>query len=123
MYTKKIEEDLNCGIRVAFKIFGGKWKLCVIEAIDNGCSRPAEIHRKIPDMSLRVLEMQLSELLSFGVVNKCAEDVYPKKSEYELTSFGKTILPVLKQIELWGLKHADFVKERQAELELVAQSD
>lgn len=123
MYTKKIEEDLDCGIRVAFKIFGGKWKLCVIEAINNGSSRPTEINKQIPDMSIRVLEMQLSELLSFGVVNKCSEDVYPKKSEYELTSFGKTILPLLKQIELWGMEHADFVKQRESELEVIVQSE
>lgn len=117
MYTKKIEDDLSCGIRVAMKIFGGKWKLCILDAIDNGIVRPAEIHKSIPGSTLRVIEMQLAELLFFGVINKNAADVYPRKSEYEFTPFGKSILPILSQIDEWGTTHAAFVKERQNELE------
>lgn len=117
MYTRKIEEDLDCGIRVAFKIFGGKWKLCIIDSINKGIVRPAEIHKSIPNSTLRVIEMQLAELLYFGIVDKCAENIYPKKSEYELTSFGKSLLPILTQIDKWGTAHAEFVKERQQELQ------
>jgi DNA-binding HxlR family transcriptional regulator len=117
MYTRKIEEDLDCGIRVALKIFGGKWKLCIIDAINRGIVRPVEIHKAIPNSSLRVIEIQLAELLFFGVVDKCSEDVYPKKSEYELTTLGKSLLPILTQIDKWGTVHSEFVKERQQELE------
>lgn len=117
MYTKKIEDDLDCGIRVAMKIFGGKWKLCILDAIKNGIVRPTEIHKSIPGSTMRVIEMQLAELLFFGVINKCTEDVYPRKSEYEMTTLGKSILPVLSQIDKWGTAHSAFVKERQNELE------
>jgi len=117
MYTKKIEDDLNCGIRVAMKIFGGKWKLCILDAINNGIVRPAEIHKNIPGSTLRVIEMQLAELLFFGVLNKSTEEAYPKKSEYEFTPLGESILPVLLQIDKWGTTHSAFVKERQSELE------
>jgi DNA-binding HxlR family transcriptional regulator len=117
MYTKKVEEDLDCGVRVAFKIFGGKWKLCIIDAINRGIVRPADIQKSIQDATPRVIEMQLAELLSYGVVNKCSEYVYPKKTEYELTSFGKTILPLLTQIDRWGTANAAFVKLRHFELE------
>lgn len=116
VYTKKIAEDLDCGIRVAMKIFGGKWKLCILDAINNGVVRPAEIHKSIPDATLRVIEMQLAELLFFGVVMKCSENGYPRKSEYGLTPLGKSILPVLAQIDQWGATHSEFVKEKQQEL-------
>ena len=117
MYAKKIEEDLDCGIRVAFKIFGGKWKLCIIDAINKGVTRPVDIQKDIGIASQRVIEMQLADLLLYGVVEKCSEDVYPKKSEYELTEMGKTILPILKQIDNWGTANSAFVKLRQSELE------
>ena len=117
MYTKKIEDDLDCGIRVAMKIFGGKWKLCILDSINNGIVRPAEIHKNIPGSTLRVIEMQLAELLFFGVINKYTADVYPRKSEYELTPLGKSLLPILSQIDKWGTAHSAFVKERQSELE------
>lgn len=118
MYTKKIDEDLDCGIRVAMKVFGGKWKCCILDAINRGIARPADISRYITDASARVIEMQLAELLFFGAIEKCAEeDVYPKKSEYRLTPLGESILPILAHIDQWGLMHSDFVKERQRELE------
>ncbi|MEZ2334827.1 winged helix-turn-helix transcriptional regulator [Mucilaginibacter sp. RCC_168] len=119
MYTKKIEEDLDCGLRIGFKIFGGKWKMCILDAINNGFTRPAEIYRSMPDATLRVIEMQLAELLSFGVVDKYSEDVYPKKTEYRLTNLGKSILPILSQIDKWGTEHSAFVKEKLQELDEV----
>ncbi len=120
MYINKIEEDLDCGIRVAFKIFGGKWKLCILDAINRGITRPTDIQKDIRISSRLVLEMQLAELLSYGVVEKCAEEVYPKKSEYEVTPFGKTIIPLLAQIDAWGTANAAYVKTRQLELENIA---
>lgn len=117
MYVKKIDEDLDCGIRVAFKVFGGKWKLCIIDAINSGITRPSEMKKYIPGATMRVLEMQLAELLFFGVVDKSVEDTYPKKTEYRLTELGYSLLPIMVQIDAWGTKYASFVQERVIELE------
>ncbi len=115
--TNKLPEDLDCGIRVAFKIFGGKWKLCILDAINRGIVRPAAIQKEIHEAPLRVIEMQLAELLFYGAVEKkCDEDSYPKKSEYFLTELGKTILPLSLQIDAWGTIHSAFVKAKQVEL-------
>jgi DNA-binding HxlR family transcriptional regulator len=116
MYNRKVEEDLDCGIRVAFKIFGGKWKLCIIDAINKGIARPAELRKSIVDATPRVIEMQLAELLAYGVVQKCTSPSYPKRSVYELTSFGKSILPVLSYIDKWGTAHSSYVKMMHEEL-------
>lgn len=116
MYEKKMDEELDCGIRVAFKVFGGKWKLCIIDAISKGISRPVDIYKSMPMATPRVIEIQLAELLFFGVVEKSTEDTYPKKSAYRLTRLGETILPVLTQIDRWGTEHSDFIISRQQEL-------
>lgn len=112
-----MEEDLDCGIRVAMKVFGGKWKCCILDAIGQGIVRPADIGRYITDASARVIEMQLAELLFFGAIEKCAEETYPKKSEYRLTPLGESIRPILAHMDAWGLAHSEFIKERQRELE------
>jgi DNA-binding HxlR family transcriptional regulator len=117
MYTKKIKENLDCGILVAAKVFGGKWKLCVLDAINRGFVRPVDICRYISDASARVIEMQLAELLFFGIIEKCAENIYPKKTEYKLTVLGESILPILTQMDSWGTTHSVIVKERQKEFE------
>jgi len=117
MYTRKIEEDPDCGIYLAMRVLGGKWKCCILDAISRGVSRPSDIGRQIAEASTRVIEMQLAELLFYGLVDKCAEDVYPKRTEYRLTSLGKTLLPILSKIDQWGLEHAQVIKERMNELE------
>jgi DNA-binding HxlR family transcriptional regulator len=112
MYTKKIEEDLDCGLRIASIVFGGKWKCCILDAIHRGINRPSEIKRYIDEASLRVIEMQLAELLAYAAIEKCSEDLYPKKTEYRLTALGKSILPILAVMDEWGLKHSTVVKKR-----------
>lgn len=111
MYTKKIQEDLDCGIYLAMKVLGGKWKCCILDAVGRGIARPSDIARYIPEASARVIEMQLAELLHYGIVDKRTTAVYPKKSEYTLTALGNTLLPILSQIDQWGLEHAQEIRE------------
>lgn len=117
MYTRKIEEDPDCGTYLAMRVLGGKWKCCILDGISKGISRPSDIARYIPGASTRVIEMQLAELLFYSLVDKFAEDVYPKRTEYRLTPLGETLLPILSQIDQWGLQHAQLIKERMSELE------
>lgn len=39
MYTRKMEEDLDCGLLLAMKMMGGKWKCCILDAIIRGITR------------------------------------------------------------------------------------
>lgn len=117
MYTRKIEEDPDCGTYLAMRVLGGKWKCCILDGISKGITRPSEMTRHIVGSSTRVIEMQLAELLFYGLVDKYAEDVYPKKTEYKLTSLGESLLPILSQIDQWGLDHAQVIRERMNELD------
>lgn len=112
MYKRKIKEDLDCGLYVTMKIFGAKWKPCIIDAISRGAKRPSEIHKQITSTSPRVLDMQLRELLDFGVVARTNQSGYPLYVEYYLTPFGESMLPVLAQMARWGETHKEFVKQR-----------
>ncbi len=114
MYKRKKKEDLDCGLYVTMKIFGAKWKPCIIDAIARGAKRPSEIHKQITSTSPRVLDMQLRELLDFGVVARTNQSGYPLYVEYYLTPFGESMLPVLAQMAHWGETHKEFVKRHMA---------
>lgn len=114
MYERKIKEDLDCGIIVAMKIFGAKWKPCIIDAISRGAKRPSELHREITSTSPRVIDMQLSELVTYGVVSKKVSAGFPLCVEYSLTPVGESIVPILTQLNQWGLKNKDIVKKMNA---------
>lgn len=105
MYEKKIPENLECGISIAMKVLGGKWKSLIIEYIDLGVRRPSELHRKMEQANPRVINMALKELEDLGVITKTIHPGIPLKVEYFLTPLGESILPVLEAMEKWGNEH------------------
>lgn len=115
MYERKIKEDLDCGITVAMKVFGAKWKPCIIDAINQGYQRPSEIHRAL-GTSLRVIEMQLSELADFGVVEKEVFSGFPLCVKYSLTALGKSTLAIIGALDQWGTEHKDLIKEKHEKM-------
>ncbi|THU32969.1 helix-turn-helix transcriptional regulator [Niastella caeni] len=111
MYERKIQEDLDCGIIVAMKVFGAKWKPCIIDAISRGAKRPSELHREITNTSPRVIDMQLSELVAYEILSKTIHPGFPLCVEYSLTELGESILPILARLNEWGIKNKEIVKK------------
>ena len=109
MYEKKIPENYECGISIAIKVLGGKWKSLIIEYIHRGVRRPSELHRTVDQANPRVINMALKELEEYGVISKTVHSGLPLKVEYFLTPLGQSILPVLHAMEQWGNQHREEV--------------
>lgn len=70
--------------------------------IHEGYLRPSELQRKIPDASRRVLNIQLNELEEHELIIKKIYPVLPPKVEYNLTDFGRSLIPVIHTLGEWG---------------------
>lgn len=110
-YENKIPQDLDYGVTVTMKVLGGKWKPCIIDCIFNGIKRPNQIYKQIKHANMRVINQQLKELHDYEVVSKKIFQQYPLKVEYELTDFGKTLLPIISTMEKWGNENVQKVYE------------
>lgn len=119
MYEKKIAENLECGVNVANKIVGGKWRACIIDSIARGIRRPSELQREIPEAPSRVIQIHLRELEALQVIRKEAGSGFPLKAEYFLTDFGNSVLPLIAAMDQWGNAHKAFVQEHSAALQEV----
>lgn len=111
MYNKKMPIDLNCGVKVALEVIGGKWKSYIVFELSHGPMRPSELHKKLPGTSPRVIDQLLKELLDYGIVSRKVFNTVPKQTEYSLTEFGKTLLPVVTEMDKWGLKYKPVVEK------------
>ena len=107
MYEKKTIPSLNCGLDLVGEVLYGKWKIRILWFIHQGHLRPSELQRKIPDVTRRVLNVQLKELEDHELVTKKIFPVLPPKVEYSLTDFGKTLIPLISAIGLWGDENQD----------------
>lgn len=89
----------------ALYVIGGKWKLRIVLALDQGHKRFNEIQRAVTGISARVLSHELKELEINGFVQRkiCAERSVV--IEYELTEYSSTLQEVLEALSRWGEMH------------------
>lgn len=102
MYKKKMPFDIECGVKITMEVMGGKWKSCILIELMGGAKRPSELHRHFNDASPRVIDQQLKELEAHGMINKKIFAELPPRSEYSITEQGKTLIPIIEQINKWG---------------------
>ena len=97
-----------CEMEVTLKMIGGKYKPLILEyLIRNGTKRFNEILHYISHISQRTLTTQLRELENDGLINRVVYPVVPPKTEYSLTPFGESIIPVLEAMCNWGTSYLD----------------
>jgi DNA-binding HxlR family transcriptional regulator len=61
----------------------------------------------MPDISQKVLTQQLRELVGDGIVLRQPKGAIPAPVEYSLTDYGRSLLPIVEDIRLWGRKHIE----------------
>ncbi len=57
-----------------------------------------------------MLARQLSELVTDNVISKEIYETVPIRTEYSLTNFGKTLLPIVNSMVTWGNKYNELHK-------------
>jgi len=91
-----------CSTSVTMKFIGGKWKAVIlIHLIEK--KRYSELRKECRGITERTLSLQLKEMEEDGLIKRTVHTSKPPlKVDYELTDFGKTLIPVLKVIAQWG---------------------
>lgn len=102
MYEKKIPFDFDCGVKITMEVIGGKWKSCILLELNEKPMRPSELHRTFTEASPRVIDQQLKELELHGAIKKKIFAELPPRSEYSITETGRSLIPLIRQIEKWG---------------------
>jgi len=92
-----------CSVIESFDQIGSKWKLIIINDLQNGEKRFNEI-KKSTEASSRTLSRVLKDLREDNIVEKRTEDESPVASYYSLTEKGLALFPVFEGINDWAEK-------------------
>jgi DNA-binding HxlR family transcriptional regulator len=92
-------------VQDALDILSGKWKLQIILSLTFGKKRFKQIQREIPGLTPKMLSKELKELEVNGLADRHVYDTLPVTVEYELTTYGKTLKPLIGELHKWGAKH------------------
>src|SRR5688572_15866741 len=95
----------GCPLAAAFAAIGGKWKLTIIYWLAHGELHFAGLQRRVAPISHKVLAEQLRELETDGIVDRIPTGVAPAPVIYQLNAYGRTLLPVVEAVRVWGEGH------------------
>lgn len=92
----------QCGMAFTLSLLGGRWKPGILFQLVRGKMRYSELRKQLPEVSERMLVLQLRELENDGLIRRLVYAEVPPRVEYELTEAGISLKPVLKSMSDWG---------------------
>lgn len=101
----------HCPLSVTMNYIGGKWKAIILWYIhiNEGPMRFGEIKQFIPDITEKMLSLQLQALIEDGILHRKDHGGRPRRVDYTLTEFGQTFIPILSEIRNWGAKQGEIL--------------
>ena len=95
-----------CATRQALERLAAKWRVLVVYALLAGPQRTAELRRRLPGVTQKVLTETLRGMEADGlVVRTVLREAAPQHVEYALTGLGLTLREPLAAICAWALEH------------------
>jgi DNA-binding HxlR family transcriptional regulator len=61
--------------------------------------------KEIPGITDKMLSKELRELEVNGLVKRTVYDSVPVIVDYTMTAYGKTLEPLIEELQKWGIKH------------------
>lgn len=104
----------GCAVEAAIEAIGGKWKGPILYHLET-TKRFNELHRLLPNVTQRMLTKQLRELERDGIVQRTVYAEVPPRVEYNLTDFGRTLEPVMRELEKWGTQYLQKLAANRSE--------
>ncbi|MEO7991456.1 MAG: helix-turn-helix domain-containing protein [Chryseolinea sp.] len=95
----------QCSVIAAIKAFGTKWKPCILCYLTEKPMRYNELYRIIPNISRKILSEHLDELEKDELIIRTQYDDKLQKVEYSLSEKGKSLMPLLEQLQNWGMEN------------------
>lgn len=101
------EKNEKCPVETAVEVLSGKWKILILWYLRKEKKRFNELQKMLPNTTQKMLIQKLRELEHNNIIKRTVYPVVPPKVEYSLTPYGETLLPILKSLYGWGVKHKE----------------
>ena len=114
MTRSEIRDSLypKCPVRNVLNRVGDKWSILVLFTLESTPTiRFKELQRNIPDISQKMLTTTLKTLEADGLIIRKAYPEIPPRVEYELTSRGKSLLPLIDNLLSWASTNMDGIMQ------------
>lgn len=92
-----------CPLDITIKIIEGKWKSIILCRLMTRNLRYSELLNSLSGCNRRMLSLQLADLIHDHVVYKTINATcVPIETTYHLTKLGRSLTPLIKEMDVWG---------------------
>ena len=91
-----------CPLAETMEVIGSKWKPLILFHLREGAERSGALQRRVKGITNKMFTQSIRELEADGLVDRKVFPVVPPKVEYTLSAKGRTLLPILEQLDQWG---------------------
>ena len=98
-------DPTRCPVALTLSVIGGKWKPTILYFLRDGPRRFNELRRLLPEITQRMLTLQLRALEEDGIVARTVHDEVPSRVDYALTDYGCTLAPALHRLDDRAERH------------------
>ena len=112
----------ECPSRQVLDALSDKWVTLVLTALSGEPRRYSELSRTIAGVSQKMLTQTLRTLERDGLITRTITASVPVRVDYELTSLGRTLLPVVRAIKDWSESHIAEIHAARAGYDQAARS-
>jgi len=109
-------KSFGCPTELTMTVLGAKWRVVILAYLKEGVHRYGELKRRLRGISGKVLTQQLRALGREGLVERTIYSEVPARTEYRLSEYGESLIPVLDAICRWGLGHGSHRADARLEL-------
>lgn len=103
-----------CPVETTLMLISSKWKILIIRDLLGGKKRFGELKKSIGSVSQKVLTANLREMEADGLLTRTVYAEVPPRVEYELSTLGRSLEPVLKSMEHWGADYQALLRVESA---------
>jgi DNA-binding HxlR family transcriptional regulator len=114
------DEQADCSkilfaIQDTLDLISGKWKIKVISVLLYGKKNFTDLQRQINGLGAKMLSKDLQDLEINGLITRTVNATKPITVTYELTSYGHTLEPIIRELAGWGIEHRQKITGRGIE--------
>lgn len=112
--SKRLAKVFHCPAEFTLAVLERKWKTAILCCLLGGPRRYAELRKRLPGLSDKILSERLAELVASGLVVR-GSDVTPRRAGggtsrvrvYSLSALGESLSSLLPELTRWAIEHAD----------------
>ena len=95
----------RCPVASTLELLGDRWTLVVVRDLFLGMTKYGDFQSSPEGIPTNILAERLKRLEALAIVLKEAYQTNPPRYAYTLTPKGRELLPVVRALKEWGLKH------------------